>query len=152
MRLRQETQLAVQRRSWTSTYTTTLRLYPNTTSNEPSVHQSKTYNGDTSYPIISYHHISIASRANKKWSSSHNRDINQSAQHERINTWSQQWLVPELTAVQPITTPTCRLHWRSASKRCTAWNVHICTQLSYTACRSSGVRSIREQQLGRLNI
>ena len=66
MRLRQETQLAVQRQSWTSTYTTTLRLYPNTTRNKPSVHQSETYNGDTSYPIILYHHISIASRANKK--------------------------------------------------------------------------------------
>ena len=76
-------------------------------------HQSinqKTCNGDTSYPIISYHHISIASRANKKWSSSHNEDINQSVQHEQANTWSHQWPVPELTSVQPITTPNSRLH------------------------------------------
>ena len=113
MELRQETQLAVQRRSQSPTYTTTLRLYPNTTSNEPSVLQSETYNGDTSYPIISYHHISIASRANKKWLSSHNGDINQSVQHEQANTWSHQWPVPELTSVQPITTPNSRLCYLS---------------------------------------
>ena len=61
MELRQETQLAVQRRNQSPTYTTTLRLYPNTTSNEPSVHQSENLQWGYKLPnnIIPSHQYSI---------------------------------------------------------------------------------------------
>ena len=110
MELRQETQLAVQRRSWTSTYTTTLRLYPNTTSTEPSVHQSESLQWGYKLPnnIVPSHQYSIKGEQEMI--------INPQQRHQSISTARAHqhmiptWPVPELTAVQPITTPTCRLH------------------------------------------
>ena len=56
-----------------------------------------------------------ALRANKKWSSI--GDINQSVQHS--NALISSWPVPELTSVQPTTTPNSRLHACSSMSTCT---------------------------------
>ena len=107
-------------------------------------HQSinqKTYNGDTSYPIVQYHHIKHSIKGKQEMIIRHsNGDINQSVQHEQTHD-SNNGQFQNLRWSSLLRLPTASYTWPMLSLMIASIFQYLLSLGAWTHCKYSGLQN-----------